>query len=185
MEKINKILGKILKNRGIKKKIREEMSLLIWAEAAGPKVSSMTEVSHIKNGFLFVKVANSMWSQQLSFLKHTLINKINHNLGSQVVKDIKFIMGFKEREIIIKDVKNNPEFKNYFLTVEEIENIEKITETIKEEKFREKFKNILIKEAKAAKWKKEMGWAKCSECKVLFLPRKKEVKCPLCTLKKE
>ncbi len=188
MEKINIVLNKTLKKKGLKKKISEEMPVLIWHEAAGSKISLMTEISHINNGVLFVKVSNSIWSQQLSFLKNTLINKLNHRLGSPVIKDIKFILGFTkksiESEIESQDaVKNIPEPQSFSLSKEERKKIDEITEIIKEDEFREKFKNILIKEAKSAKWKKEMGWIECNECTALFLPISKEIKCPLCALK--
>ncbi len=184
MEKINKILDKTLKTKGVKKIFYEEMTLLLWQEIAGPQISLKTEISHIKNGVLFVKVSNSMWSQQLSFLKHTLINKLNHRLGRAVVKEMIFILGFTEKSSELEVIEYAPGPESFSLNEDERKKIEEITGIIKESDLREKLKNIMINEARSAKWKKMMGWIECTECKALFLPKSREIKCPLCALKK-
>lgn len=48
-----------------------------WTAIVGEKIARRTRVGPLKAGCLTVKVASSAWSQELSFLKEQLIQKLN------------------------------------------------------------------------------------------------------------
>ncbi len=179
MEKITNVLEKTFKNLGVKSKIKKEMVHFYWKEVVGPNIASQTESAYLKDGILFVRVENSMWSQQLSFLKQSLINKLNHKLGSHIVKDIYFQVG-----LVMEDVEkiqvDYTELNKVELNKDQLEKIEEIANEVKDEKIREKVKNILENNVRLTKYKKQTGWVECEICSALFKPREKELRCPIC-----
>lgn len=181
MEKISSSLDKTLNKLGIKKKVREEMALYYWKEVAGPKISSKARAEFIKNGILFVGVTSSVWSQQLFFFKDNLIKKLNQRLGDRVVKDIYFRgCSFPKAGEITREQGEGDFWKEEVLAEEEWKAIEENLKEVKEVRIREAMKNIMVREAKIYSYRKKMGWAECENCKSLYLPHRKEKKCPLC-----
>ena len=65
----------------------------VWARAVGEKISSQAQPEAFKGGLLIVKVAGSVWAQQLQFQKTDLIQKLNSALEEELVKDIRFKTG--------------------------------------------------------------------------------------------
>jgi len=90
MEKIGGVLKKVLLNLGIEGKVKEGRVFRVWDKGVGKKIATHTHLLKIKKGRLFVKVSDSSWLQELSFLKEKIIKKINKKMGEEVVKDIFF-----------------------------------------------------------------------------------------------
>jgi hypothetical protein len=65
----------------------------VWNKAVGPQIASQSRPEHVRREILLVKVANSVWMQQLHFLKEEIIGKVNTVLGKTSVKDIRFAIG--------------------------------------------------------------------------------------------
>ncbi len=188
MEKLGSFLDTTIKKIGITKKIKEEMALYQWEGVVGPQIQKNTRAQRIKGGILFIHVENSHWSQHLSFYKQSLINKLNHKLGSAVVKDIHFKVGplnltesVQEKTGEKEDI---PDITHTLLEAEEINKIEKTIKDIPAGFFKEKIKNIMMQETRHSISRKEKGWLECRGCGAQFLPRHQEVTCPICRLKK-
>ena len=64
-----------------------------WSDIAGEQIASHTRPDQIRFKKLYLIVENSVWLQQLTFLKPTLLEKINEAAGSQIVSDIIFRVG--------------------------------------------------------------------------------------------
>ena len=90
MERIKKVLERALRNLGIEKKVKEGRVFEVWDKAVGKKIGAHAHPLKIKRGKLFVKVTDSSWLQELSFLKEKIIKKVNKGLGEEVVKEIFF-----------------------------------------------------------------------------------------------
>ena len=90
MERIRGVLGRVLRNLGIEKKVKEGRVFRVWDKEVGKKIATHTHPLKIKRGKLFVAVTDSSWLQELSFLKEKIIKKINKRMGEEVVKDIFF-----------------------------------------------------------------------------------------------
>jgi|GEM_PF-1344452 len=52
-------------------------------------VKKYIEVYKFTNGKLYIKSQHSIWSAELQFNKAMIINKLNEELGNEIVKDIK------------------------------------------------------------------------------------------------
>ncbi len=98
----------------------------VWKEVVGETVARHARPSKIQKGLLFVSVSNSMWMQELQFLKEMVKEKINGRLGRPVIKDIFFVLGGRQpeswEEPEIRPVRHQEPFTE--LTVPPLENTE-------------------------------------------------------------
>ena len=77
--------GDILKNYcnrvGLSSRMNEQRLLDVWKEAVGEEVAKRTEPIRIKNRILYLKVTNSVWMQQLQFMKELIVKKLHEKTG--------------------------------------------------------------------------------------------------------
>lgn len=181
MDCLNKYLQLTIKNLGIEKKIAEKRILIFWNKLRSGDLKYHTKADSFKNGILFINVSSSVWAQQLFFLKRKFLKELNKEIGKNIVKDIRFQCGpINQEEVKVVKSKN---LDNIVLENSEINKIKEAVELVKEEKLRNIFKKILIKNKKFQKSRKEKGWKTCSYCFSLYDPH--ESKCPYCQLEKE
>ncbi len=62
----------------------------------GPEVAAHTKPDVIHGGILWVNVSDSVWVQQLNYLKYDLLGKINEKLAPEKLDDIRFRIGYGE-----------------------------------------------------------------------------------------
>ncbi len=65
----------------------------VWGAAVGEQIGENTSPAAFKGRLLIVNVTNSVWVQQLWFLKKEIIDKVNRSLGEDLVGEIKFKIG--------------------------------------------------------------------------------------------
>ncbi len=65
----------------------------IWSEAVGQTIAANAQPAAFKGDLLLVNVTSSPWLHQLQFLKKEIINKLNQNLGKNLINDIRFKIG--------------------------------------------------------------------------------------------
>ena len=56
----------------------------------GPKIAEVTSAERIRDGKLWVSVGHPAWRNELNFMKAELVEKINREMGAEVVRDIIF-----------------------------------------------------------------------------------------------
>ena len=64
-----------------------------WNEIVGETVARRAQPSGFRNGVLFVTVSAHTWLQELQFMKHDLLERLNNRLGGPMVRDIYFVSG--------------------------------------------------------------------------------------------
>jgi predicted nucleic acid-binding Zn ribbon protein len=89
-EPVGKVLGALLEDLGIGKKLKQYEAVRVWQDVVGEKIAAVAVPTKIVNGTLIVKVEKSTWRNELSLLKREIIAKINASLKEEIVKDIKF-----------------------------------------------------------------------------------------------
>ena len=62
-----------------------------WPRLVGTRVARHTHAISFRDGRLHVEVEGSAWMHELGFLKRDLVRTINQHLGSECVKDVRFI----------------------------------------------------------------------------------------------
>ena len=96
-------LGDILRiqcsRMGLNRRIKEQRVLGVWAEAVGEGVAERTQPMRIEKGILFLKVTNSVWMQQLQFMKELILTKLHEKMGTDLVQDLRFYIGEVENPV--------------------------------------------------------------------------------------
>jgi len=87
---VSQLIEQFLKSLGIQAKIEENLAIVHWDQTVGKEISERTEPFKIVRGILFVKVNDPVWRNELQFFKGEIIEKLNHKIGRNIVKDIKF-----------------------------------------------------------------------------------------------
>lgn len=91
MIQLNKILKTVLKNSGLEKGVKQNTALIIWDSVVGKKIAEQTNPEKVEYGVITVRASTPTWRQELLFKKQDILKKLNKQLGSKVIKDIRFI----------------------------------------------------------------------------------------------
>ncbi len=91
--RVSDILTAILTDRGWGGALKEHKVFAVWDETVGSKISDNTRPVRINRGVLVVAVSNPVWTQELSLMKDTIIQRLNDRLGEVIIRDIRFIQG--------------------------------------------------------------------------------------------
>jgi len=70
--------------------ITEQTAITKWEQVVGEKIAQVAQPKSIKKGILKVKVKNSVWRQELTFMKEDIVQKLNNELHSKIVSEIIF-----------------------------------------------------------------------------------------------
>ena len=101
LDSFSTILSGLAKRLGLHSHLFELRLQQQWAEIIGEPVGSHTWPAHVRFKKLYLIVRNSVWLQQLIFLKPTLLAKLNERAGSEVLTDITFRVGeIPERRVV-------------------------------------------------------------------------------------
>jgi len=65
----------------------------VWEEAVGKGIACHARPVWIRNGCLRVNVSDSVWLQELEYVKETIMEKLNGKVGRSAVKKIDLRFG--------------------------------------------------------------------------------------------
>lgn len=143
-------MGEVLKNyfrdNGLKGKLEEQKILDIWEEVVGDAVATRTQPIRVKNRVLYVTVSNSVWMQQLHFMKELIIKKLNERTGSDFLQDLRFFFGEIEH-LKQADEKKGENTSGDIVTVSEPdrERIEKEVSQVKDPEIKKILMKVYLK----------------------------------------
>ena len=93
--KMDRLVSELLTRRGYARVKAASQLTKIWEDVVGKRIAGMTTAGTIWRGMLEVTCNNSAVMQELAFQKHTLVTKLNKNMGNkenntnQHIKDLK------------------------------------------------------------------------------------------------
>ena len=93
LDSFGSILDGLAKRLGLDSRLLELRLQHEWRDIVGEPVGSHTWPAHIRFKKLSLVVRNSVWLQQLTFLKPTLLAKLNAAAGTELVKEIVLRVG--------------------------------------------------------------------------------------------
>jgi hypothetical protein len=93
LDSFSTILSGLAKRLGLQSHLFELRLQQQWREIIGQPVAAHTWPTQVRFKKLHLIVRNSVWLQQLIFLKPALLAKINEQAGSEVLTDIAFRVG--------------------------------------------------------------------------------------------
>lgn len=151
--------------------------LTLWDKAAGPTISRNTRAQDMNGGILFVITRNSMWANQLSFLKGSLIQRLNSFIGEDFVKDLRFQVGpLKVKEETARDDEEeeaNTSLQDYREAGEWIS-------SITDDGMKKAFIGLYMAYKGLVMKRKKKGWKSCLYCSALH-EGEGEI-CPICAI---
>jgi predicted nucleic acid-binding Zn ribbon protein len=89
-EPVGSIVDAVLAERGYLAPVREWGVVSAWPRIVGAKLASVTECDRVENGVLFVRVASSPWRQELSYVKHHILDSIRTQTPCTTITEIVF-----------------------------------------------------------------------------------------------
>ena len=91
MKHLKKAIEEAIGGAGIKPALDQENAVVLWGVVVGDVVSEVTKAEKVEAGTLVVRVETSVWRQELHMQKKEIINKINKKIGTNAIKEIRFI----------------------------------------------------------------------------------------------
>ncbi len=86
---ISELLQQVLRHDGFETPLLQKRLIDSWEVVAGPTVARYTTEKFIKNQTLYVKITNPALRQDLSMVRAQLVLRLNRQVGSQIITDIK------------------------------------------------------------------------------------------------
>jgi hypothetical protein len=93
LDSFGTILASLAKRLGLQSHLFELKLQQQWRALVGEPIGSHTWPTHIRFKKLHLTVRNSVWLQQLTFLKPTLMATLNERAGTTLIEDIAFRVG--------------------------------------------------------------------------------------------
>ena len=87
---VGESITRLFKSLGLNEEAQQYMPLAYWDIAVGKEVAKHAEPQKITEGILFVKVKDAVWRNELTYLKHEIMQKLNAHVGKNAIKEIKF-----------------------------------------------------------------------------------------------
>jgi len=85
-------LKKFIASNSIGESIKQLELLAQWEDILSPVLSKHAKPIGIKGNELIVEVSSSAWLNELSFLKDELKNRLNKEVGRELIKEIRFYL---------------------------------------------------------------------------------------------
>ena len=93
IDSVSNVLEGLARRLGFESKLLENRLRRDWAVIVGEPIATNTWPDQIRYKKLYLLVHNSVWLHQLTFLKPTLIQKLNTAAGAVLITDIVFRIG--------------------------------------------------------------------------------------------
>ena len=92
MEPLSLVLSRLLRRLGLEDELQGWRAVEDWARVVGPRVARHTRAVSFERGVLRVEVEGSAWMHELGYLSQELIRTLNRELGSNRVRDVRFVV---------------------------------------------------------------------------------------------
>ena len=158
-----------------------------WRELVDESIAAQVTPVTIEYGVLFVDVKNSAFKDQLKFIAEEIIDAINDNYDTPLVKEIRPAKPFQIAAAPIEEIPpaqdEKPEvtFDTITLTAEEIKRCAEQAAGFANDELRQTVLNTLLSQARVQKFRLANGWHKCSDCNTLCPPE--EIFCDVCRIR--
>ena len=90
---IGRILAEVVRDLGLAKKMSEQRAVVEWPDIVGGRVAEHSRAIKVDGGRLLVEVDSSVWSQELTLMKRSILRRINDRIGRQAIDNVHFVLG--------------------------------------------------------------------------------------------
>lgn len=90
IEPIGQTVRSLLRQWLTEEELRVYFACAQWERVVGAKLAERSEPLEFRNGVLLVRASSPVWAQELQFLKHEILRRLNALVGAPIVKDLLF-----------------------------------------------------------------------------------------------
>lgn len=90
MQSLGDVMKDLVRAYGLGPKLNEVRLVGVWEEAFGKHIAKHTRDMRLKGKTLIVQLDSSVVREELSYAKQTIIERLNEEMGQEVVTDIVF-----------------------------------------------------------------------------------------------
>lgn len=87
-KKLGDILLSALKSFPHQEKLKQGMVMANWPDIVGRTIAEKTINLRFEGNKLFIKMASSIWRQEVHIQRYTIQNKLNESVNAKVVSEI-------------------------------------------------------------------------------------------------
>jgi predicted nucleic acid-binding Zn ribbon protein len=87
---LQSVLNNVIDTLGIRRELNEARAVETWAILAGPQINGVTDSAWVRGGRLFVKIRSAAWRQELHLNRRAWRDRLNTELGAELVDEIVF-----------------------------------------------------------------------------------------------
>ena len=91
MEKLNVTIKDFLINTGLENGVNQQRAVFLWPKVVGTKIAENTTAELVDFNVLTIKVKNSTWRNELYLKKDIILEKLNKELGPNIIKELRFL----------------------------------------------------------------------------------------------
>jgi predicted nucleic acid-binding Zn ribbon protein len=142
---IGDVLEKVLKKQQLSLPKKDVQIMTAWGKAVGPIIAAQTAMERFTHGTLYIKVSNSVWMQQLQFMKEEITVRINDVIGAQRIRNILFSIGAIKVAASDNAKPAAETAQTVALTQKEIRTIDSCTATLKDPELGEIVRRAMTK----------------------------------------
>ena len=95
---VGPLLADTFRDTPLAKRLAEAEIWIAWDRTVGPQIAAQARPSAMRDGVLTVMVASAPWMQQLTFLKGEIRERLNQQLGAELIRDIYLRAGKPSRQ---------------------------------------------------------------------------------------
>ena len=101
IDSVSSVLAGLARRLGLESKFLESRLRRDWVSIVGEPIALNTWPDQVRYKKLYLLVHNSVWLHQLTFLKPTLIHKLNSVAGGELVTDIVLRVGEIPSRVVV------------------------------------------------------------------------------------
>jgi len=90
--KLGPVLQALFRDLGMEEQLQRQEALSRWKERVGERIASVTRARELSGGTLFVEVRSSAWLNELNFMRHELLSRLNAGVEGARVERIVFVL---------------------------------------------------------------------------------------------
>lgn len=87
-QSLAEVIGQLVDGAGMREKMDELDIASWWDEVAGGMVARHTTGITLRRGKLFIRVDSAPLRQELTYMRATIVEKLNERLGRAVVQEV-------------------------------------------------------------------------------------------------
>lgn len=89
-QSLGDVLHEMIDRLGYRERIDGVRAVEAWAHIAGPRINGVTERVWMHERTLYVQIRSAPWRHQLHLQRRTWCERLNEELGGDVVQEVAF-----------------------------------------------------------------------------------------------